>query len=132
VSGNPNGLESLAMRSKIPIERIRYVSDAGADVIESIQRGILLLMAFWSGTSWKAFISLTEVIAGLESEGLELVVIDVDGSPEVCEEVPEFKWKVHGHGEAAWIREGKILSTSGMGLNIDCFKPNTIALLQAP
>jgi hypothetical protein len=130
VAGNPKGLRSLAKYSKLPIERIRYVPDADAATVRSIRQGILFLMAFWSVSSVQAFAKLTEILGRLGAGSLELVVVDVDGSPELYE-LPEFKGKVHGAGETAWVREGKIVATSGLGLNTDCFEPNTLALLFA-
>lgn len=132
MSGNTEGLRSLVKYSKLPIKRVTYLPDAGEDIIRSIGRGILFLMAFWSGPSVKAFARLTEVVAKLDKEGvLELMVVDVDGSPGLYE-VPEFLGKVHGAGETAWVRDGNIIATSGLGLNIDCFEPNTAALLVMP
>ena len=49
MNGNPDGLQSLAKYSKLPIERISYFPDADENVIRDIERGILFLMAFWSG-----------------------------------------------------------------------------------
>lgn len=131
MNGSPGGLGALASMSKIPAQRIRYVPDAGAEIIQSIDRGVLFLMAFWSGGACRAFAALTEAISRLGADDLEVVVVDVDGSPELYE-VPEFKGKVHGWGETAWIRHGKIVATSGMGLKIECFRPNTDALLRLP
>jgi hypothetical protein len=129
VTGNPDGLCSLAKYSKLPIERIDYRPDADGTIIGEIDRGILFLIAFWSGPSVRAFTTLTEVVARLDLNGkLKLVVVDVDGSTALCE-VSEFLGKVHGAGETAWIRGGKILTTSGLGLNTNCFGPNTAALL---
>jgi hypothetical protein len=51
-------------------------------------------------------------------------------TPELYE-LPEFKGKVHGTGETAWVRDGKIVATSGLGLNTACFKPNTLALISS-
>lgn len=132
MAGNPEGLRSLVKYTKLPIERIRYLPDADEKVIKDISRGILFLMAFWSGPSVKAFAQLTEVVAKLDNKGvLELVVVDVDGSPALYQ-VPEFVGKVHGAGETAWVRDGKIVATSGLGLNTACFEPNTVALLSMP
>jgi hypothetical protein len=88
-------------------------------------------MAFWSGPVVQAFAKLTEVLARLDAEGLELVVADVGGSPGLYE-LPEFKGRVHGAGETAWVRDGKIVVTSGLRLNPACFEPNTLALLSMP
>ena len=132
MSGNTEGLRSLVKYSKLPIGRVTYLPDADEEIITSIRRGILFLMAFWSGPSVKAFAKLTEVVAKVDKEGaLQLVVVDVDGSPALYD-VPEFVEKVHGAGETAWVRDGKIVATSGLGLNIACFEPNTAALLAMP
>ena len=57
-----------------------------------------------------------------------MVVVDVDGSAAL-DELPEFKGLITGAGETAWVRDGRIVATSGLGLNVECFKPNTLALL---
>jgi hypothetical protein len=88
-------------------------------------------MAFWSGPAVQAFARLTEVLAALQAEDLELVVADVDGSPDLYE-LPEFKGRITGSGETAWVRHGKIVNTSGLGMNVESFKPNTLALLAMP
>jgi hypothetical protein len=131
MDSNPNGIRRLAKYSRLPDERIRYVPNADEATVRSIGRGVLFLMAFWSGPSVRAFAQLTEVLARLNPEGLELVVADVDDSPDLYE-LPEFKGKVHGAGETAWVRDGKIIATSGLGLNTACFEPNTLALLAMP
>jgi hypothetical protein len=38
---------------------------------------------------------------------------------------------VRGAGETAWVRNGSVIATSGLGLNIQCFVPNTILLLES-
>lgn len=131
MGGNPDGIRSLMKYSRLPVEQIKYVPDADAATVRSIRRGILFLMAFWSGPSIQAFAKLTEVLARLDAENLELVVADVDGSPDLYE-LPEFRGKVHGAGETAWVWDGKIIATSGLGLNTGCFEPNTLALLAMP
>jgi hypothetical protein len=100
-------------------------------VIEAISRGILFQMAFWSGPAVQAFAELTEVIARLDPDGVaELVVVDIDGS-ERLSAVSEFLGGVRGAGETAWVRNGSVIATSGVGLNIECFVPNTILLLES-
>lgn len=124
-------MRSLKKLSKLPIERIRYVPDAETSLIGDIECGILFIMAFWSGPSVKAFNQLTEIINRLDPDGtLEFVVIDTDGAQEFYEH-PDFKGKLHGAGEAAWIKDGLIQCTSGLGYNPDCFERNTMELLAA-
>ena len=127
--GNPDGMLSLAKSSKIPIERIWYLPDSTPSVIDEINCGILFVMAFWSGPSVNAFHQLTEILSRLDPDGsLEFVVIDTDGAEAFCEH-PAFKDKLSGAGEVAWIKDGVIQCTSGLGYNPNCFEPNTIALL---
>jgi hypothetical protein len=130
VAGNPQGLRSLVKYSKLPAERIRYVPDANADTVRSIRRGVLFLMAFWSIYSVQAFAKLTEVLARLDAGGLELVVVDVDGLPALYE-LAEFRGQVQGAGETAWALNCAIIAMLGLGLNTDCFEPNTLTLLNA-
>ncbi len=127
--GNPNGMLSLVKSSKIPIERIRYLPDSTTSVIAEVKCGMLFVMAFWSVPSIKAFHHLTEIVSRLDPEGrLEFVVVDTDGAEEFYKH-PEFKDKLSGAGEVAWINGGVIQCTSGLGYNPNCFEPNTKALL---
>jgi hypothetical protein len=132
MTGNPDGLGSLAKYSKLPVERIRYVPDADEQVVRAITRGILFQMAFWSSPAVQAFAKLTEVVARLDPDGrIELVVVDIDGS-EALSAVSEFLGGVRGAGETAWVRNGSVIATSGLGLNVECFAPNTTMLLESP
>ena len=129
--GNLDGLHSLAQYTRLPIERIRYVPDAAERTIRAISRGILFQMAFWSGPAVQAFAKLTEVIARLDPDGLlELVVVDIDGA-EGLSAVSDFLGGVRGAGETAWVRNGSVIATSGVGMNVECFVPNTRALLES-
>jgi hypothetical protein len=51
------------------------------------------------------------------------------GCTQISAKISEFVGQVHGAGETAWVRDGKIVATSGLGLNTACFEPNTAALL---
>ena len=131
MTGNPDGIRNLAKYSRLPVERIKYLPDADEAVVKAISRGILFQMAFWSGPAVQAFAKLTEVIARLDSDGMaEFVVVDIDGS-ERLSAVSEFLGGVRGAGETAWVRNGSVIATSGLGLNIECFVPNTILLLES-
>ncbi len=127
--GNSNGMRMLAKSSKLPLERIRYFPNSTPSVIAGIERGILFVMAFWSVPSMKAFRQLTEIVHRLDPNGtLEFVVVDTDGAQPFYEH-PEFKGQLHGAGETAWIKDGVIQCTSGLGYNPSCFEPNTKELL---
>jgi hypothetical protein len=128
MGGNADGLQSLAKYTKMPVARIRYVPDAGIETVRSIHCGILYLMAFWSGYSVQAFAKLAEIVSKFSDNELEFVVVDVDGSPDLYE-MSEFKGRIHGYGETAWVMDGGIVATSGRGLNTACFEANTLALV---
>jgi hypothetical protein len=86
-------------------------------------------MAFWSGTSRQSFAELKHSLEANDPNGrLELVVVDTDGCPSL-HELPEFVGKLHGHGEAAWVLEGRIVCTSALGYHPECMEPNTRLLL---
>ncbi len=127
--GDPRGLLALAKASNIALERIRYLPDSTPSVIAEINCGILFVMAFWSCPAIKAFHKLTEIVSRLDPEGkLEFIVVDTDGA-EAFYEHPAFKDRLSGAGEVAWITDGLIKCTSGLGYNPDCFQPNTEDLL---
>jgi hypothetical protein len=129
---NPDEMKSLAKYSKMPFERITYLADGDETTLRGIRRGIFFLMAFWSGGSVMAFARLTEVLAKLPADVLEFVVVDIDGAGDDLYRLPEFGGVVGGWGEAAWVRDGQVLAVSLGKMNVDCYEPNTLALLAAP
>jgi phosphinothricin acetyltransferase len=44
-------------------------------------------------------------------------------------ECPEFAGQLHGWGEVAWARDGRVVRTSGLGYHPECFEPFTRELL---
>lgn len=117
---------------KIPtshVGRVRFLPEADQSIVASIRLGLLFMMAFWSGPSRKGFSLLIQSLAKVDPQGrLELVVVDVDGSPDLYD-LPEFGGGVSGAGEVVWVKEGKVVSTSMRGFHPESFKPNTQALL---
>lgn len=105
--------------------RFRYLPAADRSVFQSIRLGVLFIMAWWSGPSVHAFAKLKQTLAALDPSGnLELVVVDTDGAPDL-DEYPELKGQLHGWGEVAWLHDGRIVSTSGLGFHPECFEPKT-------
>jgi hypothetical protein len=129
MDGNVGGLRLLEKWSRLPVERIEYFPEAGKETILTINKGVVFLMAFWSMYAIKAFSVLTKVMSDLNADDVRLVVVDVDGSPEL-DELPELKGKLHGgYGETLWVYHGEILITSGPGGQSDRFRENTVDLL---
>lgn len=109
--------------------RVRYESEADRSIISSINRGILFIMAFWSGTSYQSFARLKQALTRIDPEGrLEVVVVDTDGCPDLYE-VPELLGKMHGNGEVAWICGGRIVCTAANGSHPIAFEVYTRHLL---
>jgi hypothetical protein len=124
-------MKSLGITAELlAVRRIRFFAEADRTVFETIRCGVLFVMAFWSGPARKAFAELKRVLAAVDPGGcLELVVVDTDGCPDLYE-APEFLGKLHGAGEAAWVKDGRIVVTSGLGFRPESFLPNTQALLE--
>src|SRR5262245_59071996 len=122
-------IEHLYLSSALA-KRTRFYSEADRAVLATIRCGVLFVMAFWSGSARLAFQELKRVLEVVDPDGrLELIVVDTDGCPDIWE-LPEFVGKLHGAGEAAWIRGGQVVRTSGLGHHPECFEPNTLLLLE--
>lgn len=82
--------------------------------IQSIQHGILFLMAKWSGGSkW----GHGQLVKFLEQRGIpleQLHALDVDRHPELYD-MPEFVGRIHGWGEAAVVKDGRIILVTVLG-----------------
>ncbi len=112
------------------VARFRFLSEAHHSDVATISRGVLFFIAFWSGPSMQALVELKRVLAAVDPGGeLQLVVVDTDGCADLCE-MAEFRSNIHGWGEAAWIKNGKICRTSGMGFHPECFEPFTRQFLE--
>ncbi|WP_020474883.1 hypothetical protein [Zavarzinella formosa] len=109
--------------------RTRFYPEADRAVIGTIRCGVLFVMAFWSGPARRAFAELKRVLETVDPGGhLELVVVDTDGCPDLYD-MSEFAGALAGAGETAWVRDGRIVCTSGFGYRPECLEPNTRRLL---
>jgi hypothetical protein len=119
---------------KLPPElaaRTRFCAEANREVVGSIRLGVLFVMAFWSVPARQAFVELKRVLEAVDSQRrLELVVADIDGCRQLAE-LPEIAGMPSGGwGEAAWICQGRIVRTSGLGFHPECFESYTRQLLE--
>jgi hypothetical protein len=122
-------MKSLGLSDEFPASRgVHYLEAADRSVLQRIGCGVLFVMAFWSVPARVAFAALKRVLTEIDPEGrLELFVVDIDGFPELAE-LPEFRGKVAGAGEAAWVKDGRIVSTAVQN-EVQAYGPNTVDLL---
>ena len=83
-------------------------------VIQSIQHGIVFLMAEWSGGAQWAY---RQLVTRLEQRGIpqeQLHVFNVDQHPELYH-IPELTGRIHGYGETAIVRDGRIVFVTVLG-----------------
>jgi hypothetical protein len=98
--------------------------------INSIQNGIIFLMAKWSGP---AVIAYRELLIFLEKNNIppdQLHVFDIDLHQEL-NDMPEFIGKIHGWGETAVVKDGKIILVIVLGKNQNMFQQHCDELLRA-
>ncbi|HVS40461.1 MAG TPA: hypothetical protein VMS17_33195 [Gemmataceae bacterium] len=121
--------KDLGLTTELSATRpVRFIPHAGSDALQTIRCGILFIMAFWSGPARVAFAALKEMLMRVDPQGrLELIVVDTDACPELYD-LPEFSGNLHGKGEAAWVKDGKIVCTA-FGWNPTTFETNTAGLL---
>ncbi len=109
--------------------QMRYLPTADRSVFGTIRLGVVFVMAWWSGGARQGFAQLKQVLATVDPrDRLELVVVDTDGCPDLYE-CPEFAGQLHGWGEVAWVRDGQVVGTSGLGYHPECLESFTRELL---
>jgi hypothetical protein len=98
--------------SALPSEHFRVV-DKFEDVrISEIRRGIIFVLAAWSGPSIFAFRKFTEILTRLRTDSLELIVLDIDclTAESATKLFGDATFRLGGGGEVAWVRKGCIVS----------------------
>lgn len=105
------GKAALARQTPLQHPRLHYVTMADESTVASSERGVLLIMAWWSTYAIVSFRRLMEVLQAPEAQDLDVVVADHDGALELYSH-PELDAKLHGCGETAWIRAGRIVAVT--------------------
>ena len=111
-------VDVLKKHAKMPFDRLRVCRQLNESSMSSIRRGIVFIFAVWSGPAIIAFERFTRVLGGMDTVGLDLVVLDTDC---LSSEAGVALWgkNVGGGGETLWIRDGGIVACSLLYL-ADC------------
>jgi hypothetical protein len=93
----------------VPEQRLTMIQDVKSLNINSIDRGILFVMAKWSAASQVAFRALNKSLSSFPDLGdLRLYIVDTDD-----DQIKDFFTAINdvpaGKGETYWILKGKIL-----------------------
>ncbi len=133
MTGMPHGREILDRVSKLPLDRISHHAEADAAALRGIDRGLLVLLAFWSGPAREGFARLAEALSRVEgAEGLGLIVVDLDGAPELVASFEAAGLQVGGYCEVAWVRGGRIVGLAHSRAAPGTFEAHTRALIGLP
>ncbi len=97
--------------------------------ITSIQRGIVFLMAEWSGPAIQAYQKLLDCLKQRGIPPEQLYILNIDYHPEL-NDVPELAGKIHGWGEAAIVKAGKITFVIVLGKDQHQIQQNCDELLR--
>jgi hypothetical protein len=82
--------------------------------IRDIDRGIVFLMAEWSGPAQVAWRQLCEFADGYRGAKPRIIKMELqEGAPVY--DVPELSGKIHGWGEAMVVRGGQIVYFTVLG-----------------
>ena len=71
-------------------------------------------MAEWSGPAKMAFKQLEDLLAQKHIGSENVICIDVDREPWIYD-LPEFAGKIHGNGEAAVVKDGRVVFETSLG-----------------
>lgn len=103
---------TVEKHSAIPIARLRVLQSFDEVHLPDMRRGIVFVLAAWSGPAVIGLQRFTRVIQSLDTRSLDLVVLDTDclteDSAALLFGAPSFT--TGGWGETIWIRDGHVLA----------------------
>ena len=101
-------------------DHLEYL-DSSDDSAAVIDRGLLLLMAFWSGPAIVGFRNICRVIEqdGIPA-GFTFRVLDIDGVAEpLMTRLGQLCPQIGGWAEGYWYRSGQVFATTIVGTATD-------------
>jgi hypothetical protein len=98
--------------SAIPMAHLRVLQSFDEVHLSEMRRGIIFVLAAWSGAAVMGLQRFTKVIKSLDTRSLDLVVLDTDclneDSATQLFGAPSFT--TGGWGETIWVRDGRIIA----------------------
>jgi hypothetical protein len=101
---------AVPQSSALPFERLRLVHHFRTLRLAQIRCGLIYFFAGWGPISMQGFRLVTRALASIDTQGLEVIVVDIDSVP------PDFLMATFGHahpagmGETIWVRNGRIVA----------------------
>lgn len=95
----------------VPLERVRIVRRFEDLPLARIRRGVVYLLAAWSGPSVMHFRVITEALSRIDSSGLEFYVVDIDCVPKDFMLASFQRSAPAGAGETVWVRDGAVVAS---------------------
>jgi hypothetical protein len=131
------GYESLRWAVGPGIDRVRYVTAADRATLQSIERGVFLVLSGQGSSALTpsklppSIHMLREVLSEVEPP-LEVVVAEKRCLAKELIALLKLRCDERGDGEVAWVRHGEIIATTGYGFHPERVGPNTRQLLSLP
>jgi hypothetical protein len=118
MTSDPDKFQRFVQRVGLEVGNIIYLAVADEQVIRRMVKGIVFLVAWWSGTSIQPLAEFVRSIAALQPHGIDVLVIDVDGAEGLCR-LPELgQFVTRGAGESLLMINGKIADKAYLHKNI--------------
>jgi hypothetical protein len=98
--------------SAMPVGRLRVLRSFEDLQLSLIRRGIVFVFAAWSGPAIMALQRFTKVLKTMDTDSLDLVVLDTDSLAEdlAIQLFGNEGFTTGGWGETIWVRDGRVVA----------------------
>ena len=129
--------ESLRWAVGPNIDRIRYVTAADQATLQSIERGVFLVLSgagsrAWGSSTLPPSIEMLREVLATVGPSIEVVVSEKRCLAKGLITLLKLRCDERGDGEVAWVRHGEVIATTGYGFHPEKIVPNTQQLLSLP
>jgi len=98
--------------SAIAVERLRVLRSFEELQFSTIRRGIVFVLAAWSGPAVLALQRFTKVLKTIDTSSLDLLVLEIDSLAQgsAMQLFGSEGFTTGGWGETIWIRDGRVVA----------------------